>query len=140
MFSTIDGENVKEITTKSLDENLEYAYSIGVYDHKALLIDAEKNIIGIPVTFFNGIDNCNRYYLFSYSEENGFEEIGKIETYDVNYYFQFTRAMYIEDMLYTFSEGRIVSAKLSDMKIISSLDLLPPVVDENTLEREYMED
>ena len=126
MFSITDGEDVKEITSKSLGDDLQWAYSVGVYDHKALLIDPEKNIIGIPVQFFDGIDNCNRYYVFKYSDEKGFEEVGKIETFDMKGYFQFNRGMYIDDVVYAFAYGRIVSAKLSDMSIISTIELLSP--------------
>lgn len=126
MFSKGSNDEVKEITTLSLGDDLRYATSIGIYNHKALLIDAEKNVIGIPVCFYDGIDYCNRYYLFKYTDSKGFEEIGHIETHDFNDRYAFSRGMYIGDKLYMFTPARIVCASIEDMKMISSIDLETP--------------
>jgi len=126
MFNTTDGENVSEITSISLGDDLQAAWSPALNDHKSLLIDAEKNIIGIPVSFYDGIDQCDRYYLVTYTDAGGFKIIGNVETHNIDGIYQFTRGMYIGDVVYAFSQGRIVSAKISDMTKISALDLVAP--------------
>ncbi len=126
MFKTDDSKNVSEITSLKLGDDLQGAYSPGLYNHKSLLINAEKNIIGIPVSFFDGIDQCNRYYLISYSEANGFKIIGKLETHDAAGIYSFSSGMYIGDVVYAFSGGRIISAKVSDMSVISTLEVVDP--------------
>lgn len=126
MFSKDDNGDVKEIVSKSLGTDLKNADSTGIYDHKALLIDETKNIIGIPVTFYDGIDTCNRYYLYKYTDADGFVEIGKVETHDLVGAYSFIRGMYIGDKVYIFSQERIICAGISDAKVISSIDLVTP--------------
>jgi len=126
MFNTTNGEDVSEITSLKLGDDLQYAYSEALYNHKSLLIDPVKNLIGIPVSFYDGIDQCDRFYLISYTDADGFKIIGNIETHNIDGAYQFTRGMYINDVVYAFSQGRIVSASAVDMKKISSLDLIVP--------------
>lgn len=124
MFAKDDKGTVKELVSKPLGTDLQDAYSQAIEDHKALLIDEKKNIIGIPVNFYDGIDFCNRYYLFKYTEADGFVEIGHVEAHKSNSHLSFIRGMYIGDKVYLFSYDAIISAGLNDAKIISSLQLL----------------
>lgn len=126
MFSKDDKGKVKEIISKPLGKDLQDADSEAIYDHKALLIDDEKNIIGIPVSFFDGVDFCNRYYLFKYTDADGFVEIGHVEAHKSSPSFDFIRGMYIGDKVYLFSYDAIISAGLKDAKIISSVQLFTP--------------
>ena len=66
MFDISDKKNVKEEHKYTLKD----VYSTDVeWDYKAALIDVEKNIIGFPA----GGENRQMYYLFSYTEEKGFQ-------------------------------------------------------------------
>ena len=124
MFAKDDKGNVKEIVSKPLGSDLQGAYSQAINDHKALLIDEKKNIIGIPVNFYDGVDYCYRYYLFKYTDADGFVEIGHVEAHQSSEQFPFIRGMYIGDKVYVFSDASIICAGINDAKIISSLQLL----------------
>ena len=126
MFAKDDKGNVKEIVSKPLGSDLQGAYSQAINDHKALLIDEKKNIIGIPVSFYDGVDFCNRYYLFKYTDADGFVEIGHVEAHKSSNSCEFIRGMYIGDKVYLFSYDAIISAGLNDAKIISSVQLFTP--------------
>lgn len=123
MFNTDELNNVNEISKIVLGDELQYATSSALSNHKSLLIDGGKNIIGVPVSYYDKIDTCNQYILFSYNATDGFVKIGAIETHDVYYNNEFSRGMYIGDVVYAFSQGRIISASISDMSIISTLVL-----------------
>ncbi len=63
MFDTSDKAAVTVKNTLNLAEN---SYSSALYDHTALLISPERNIIGFCTN--------DSYLMFSYSDENGFEK------------------------------------------------------------------
>ncbi len=63
MFDTSDKANVTVKNTLNLAED---SYTCALYDHTALLISPERNIIGFCTN--------ESYLLFSYSDENGFEK------------------------------------------------------------------
>lgn len=100
MFNVADKTNVSEITVYKLDNN--YAYSEALSNHKAILIDPEKNIIGIPASSFS--DKCyNTFKLFTF-ENNAFKELASIplqESGSLNC----TRGIYIGDYLYVFTQS-----------------------------------
>jgi len=62
MFDTSDPYN---ITEKHTFEVRYHNYSAALYNHKAMLIDAEKNLIGFSIS-------GNEYAVFGYSDEEGF--------------------------------------------------------------------
>lgn len=63
MFDTSDKTNVTEITTRIFADNS--SNSAAEFDHKAIFIDEEKGIIGIPYSNYEyGADSNNSYYAF----------------------------------------------------------------------------
>lgn len=78
MFDVTDPANVKELRTKVIadfSDNSNYA-SPALYNHKAVLVDLEKNLIGCNLTgylYANGIDTQNNAYaVYGYDDEKGF--------------------------------------------------------------------
>lgn len=104
MFSISNPYDVQELDKYLLGKNAEtgeYLYSEALYNHKALLISPQRNLLGIPINEDAQWDeeamdwqNQYSYRLFTY-EENGFQEI-----------FSFVsdcdgiRGVYIGDILY----------------------------------------
>lgn len=118
MFDVTDKTNVTEISTFIFaDEN---SYSMAEHDHKAIFVDVERKIIGIPYIICNsdnfGGDALQEYYhLFKYDEENKtFTSLKRLEMSeydleqitpnDVN-----TRGLYIDDFFYIVSADEIYS-------------------------------
>lgn len=114
MFDITDMTEVKEKDTYVLDN----VYSTDVsYDYKAALVDAGKNLIGFPGYESGG----QKYYLFSYSAEDGFkclldEEIngsGMVAA----------RGIYIGDVLYIVQGNIVESYSLSNYSKIDDIIL-----------------
>lgn len=100
MFDISDKKNVKEEHKYTLKD----VYSTDVeWDYKAALIDVEKNIIGFPA----GEENRQMYYLFSYTEEKGFQCNMKEKVYRSDALS--TRGIYIKDRLYVI-HGNVLKA------------------------------
>lgn len=100
MFDISDKKNVKEEHKYTLKD----VYSTDVeWDYKAALIDVEKNIIGFPA----GGENRQMYYLFSYTEEKGFQCNMKEKIYGSDELA--TRGIYIKDRLYVI-HGNVLKA------------------------------
>ncbi|MGN1267853.1 MAG: beta-propeller domain-containing protein [Dorea sp.] len=107
MFDISDKTDVKEEATYVLKN----VYSTDVsYDYKAALIDVEKNIIG----FVGYPEGDQKYYLFSYDEQNGFtcnmeEELNGNAS-------RSARGLYIGDTLYVVQGNVIESYSLVSFK------------------------
>lgn len=100
MFDISDKKNVKEEHKYTLKD----VYSTDVeWEYKAALIDVEKNIIGFPA----GGENRQMYYLFSYTEEKGFQCNMKEKIYGSDALS--TRGIYIKDRLYVI-HGNVLKA------------------------------
>lgn len=88
MFDVSDPSNVKEVATKVIvdfnsgDSDYSRANCNAMYDHKKVLIDVEKNMIGFQVekideNYINGYfqrNDRNNYVVYGYDTENGFYE------------------------------------------------------------------
>ncbi len=120
MFDVSDNGDLKEngivvLNTETMGRS--YVYSEAVYDHKQLLIDAEKNIIGFPVI----TDAYSYYFMFKY--ENGeFKQIGYINNSNTSNLY-FNRAVYIGEYVYMFSSESAVSASINDMTKVDEIFL-----------------
>lgn len=119
MFDVSDPADVKEVHKMVLDKFSSTAVS---YNHKAALIDTEKNIIGIPA---RGYDNgeYNVYLVFGYDKETGFYQ--KLSEgyalswenekyYEAGFKYMFIssdcRGVYIGDVLYLINPAYEVRA------------------------------
>lgn len=92
--------------------------SAALTDKEAVLIDRESGIIGVPAYSHNEFGTQNSYYVFTYDEAAGFVQKGVIEYVDVDDSMIFLRGSTSGDTLYIMSLGRVISARLDDMKII----------------------
>lgn len=113
-------------------------------DHRAFLLDKRNNILVLPVTEITKIPvKDSRYgdsysrgmwngaYVFEVSPESGFTLKGKTthsEESETGYYYMRTgrvkRSLFMDDVLYTISDEKIVASSLNDPdKIISGVEL-----------------
>ena len=98
MFDISDNTDVKEVQ-KYVMKNV-YRADV-MYDYRAALIDVKKNIIGFSANEGDG----EKYYVFSYDADNGFECLMN-ETVNGNGY-QTARGVYIDTNLYVV-KGNII--------------------------------
>lgn len=102
-------------------EDIGEAYSKALTDRRAVLIGS--GMIGIPAFSYSEFGVNNNYYVFTYDDEAGFALKGKIEYVELDDSAVFERAVASGDMLYIFSEKKIVSVQQSDFKVAGSVDL-----------------
>lgn len=115
MFDVSDPSNVSEINKLIISD---LYYSEASYNHKAILIDSEKNIIAFPAD--------GKYLIYSYSEM-GFQAKAVISLTqnekDYYYGYQNMRGLYIGDYLYVISDSSISSYSMLTYKFHDMLDL-----------------
>lgn len=94
-----------------------------------ILLDSGRGLIGIPASDKGDFGARNLYYLFTYTPEKGFAEVGGglLEYNDIGpgAAFQYAVAEGGADdgIIYMFSPTRVVAARLSDLKVISTVNL-----------------
>jgi len=126
------------LSEKSNDGSFNYSYSEAVYNHKALLISADKGILAFPVSKFSykeeTINNVLTYtysyqseYLvffidFSKSAKEIISEPIRIAHQVRQFDSAIDRGVYINNVIYTLSFGQIVSYDLSTNQILESLE------------------
>jgi len=123
MFDISDPTDVKEINKKVLKGD---NYVEALDNHKAVLIDPEKNIVGFSIESYYDINEYKHYYLFSYDEQNGFQEDLKHifnVPYNVYYDWTYARGVYIGNYLYVLCQNIGISQyTLDGYKLINTLD------------------
>ena len=119
--------------------------SLATSDHKAFLFDRNKNLLVIPITVaelaegqpknMQGDFVFQGAYVYDISLNKGFSLRGKITHFDDDqefkksgYYFrggkdEIRRSLYIDEILYTISQGRIQLNSLEDLETIKKLDI-----------------
>lgn len=115
MYSTENGLAINGIV---FGNNGAEINSAALTDRRAVLIDRDNGIIGVPAYCHNEFGTQNSYYVFVYDESAGFMQKGIIEYVDVDDSMIFMRGSISDDTLYIMSMGRVISARLSDMKVI----------------------
>ena len=106
MFNTTNPADVTEITTLKLDGN----WSAAQYNHKAILILPDKNIIAFPM------DNC--YAIYSYGS-GGFTERAEMDMGDL--WTDNVRGVQIGDMFYVCASNGVGVYSLSDFITVASV-------------------
>ncbi len=91
-----------------------------------MLVDKDKGIIGLPINFYDGIDICNKYYVFELNEEGLKQSDVLIETHDVNKLYSFERAIIKDADLFAFSQGRIVGVNFNTPTEFRTVNLIEP--------------
>lgn len=97
-------------------------FSKALTDRRAVLVDKDNRLIGIPAYSHNEFGTKNSYFVFSCGEDGSFTQKGVIEYLDVDDSMAFRRGSVNGDTLYVVSSGRIISARLSDLKIIGTYE------------------
>ena len=150
LFDVSDVNNPIQISSTVIGDSR--ATSAILTNHKALLFSKEKELIAIPVNNYsedfeinNSSDSYSSiinsytsyrknyisegYWVYNINLKDGFTLKGKIthnptsSKYSYSTNSKLLRGLYIEDKLYTVSEDLIQVNNLSDLDIISSLDL-----------------
>lgn len=116
-----NAENGLALSTIDFAEGLADVNSDALYDRRAILIDKDSGMIGVPVYSHNEFGTKNQYYVFNYGEE-GFSLRGTIEYNDLDDSMIFERAEIKDGILYIVGGTRIISVQLSDLKVISSAE------------------
>ncbi|MBP0990661.1 MAG: beta-propeller domain-containing protein [Oscillospiraceae bacterium] len=107
MFDVSDPENVIEKHKYVLNNEW---YSEALYNHKAVLISAEKNLIGFSTE--------SRYLIFSYDKELGFKAVAEI---DLSGSYDSARGLYIDDYFYVVDQKGILAISLGELKETSKV-------------------
>ena len=108
MFDTSDSKDVTVADTALLDES----WSIALYNHKACLISAEKDLICFPAG--------SSFYVYGYTAEEGFVRRGCIDL-EINSYD--ARALYIGSCLYIADTQAVYVLDLGSMQTVAELSL-----------------
>lgn len=122
MFDTSDPYHIQEIDKTVLPNSY---YSTAQYNHKALLIQPERNLIGFYLHSYDEetFRQTCEYVIYSYTEGTGFQEQCRVDiqtdpilsdTQDsFAYYSDQVRGIYIGDFLYLINGNRICSYSLN---------------------------
>lgn len=123
MFDIQNKEDVKEKYKLVIGD--QYSWSESSYNHKAILVSKDKNIIGFPIN--------NDYVAYRFIDNVGFEKIGEIKfSYDEEYYFYGSvRGLYINDYLYASNQFKLISLNLSTLESGDTLDLDKKIINED---------
>lgn len=106
MFDTTDPANVTEKHTKKLDSG----YSIALYNHKAILLSPDKNLIAFPVD--------NGYDIYGYSDEQGFYKRAAISSVEWS---GDSRGLYIGDYGYIIDNSAISVLDMMSFKLLNKI-------------------
>ena len=141
LFDVEDVSNPVALDTYEFEAPNEYywMYSSSLYEHKAFLFDKAKNLLVLPVS----TDYIESAYVFTITSSNiklrgiishldtplGEDNISTIEPYESSYWkgdyrYSITRSLYIEDVIYTFSDAMIQMNDMSTLNEINSLNLI----------------
>lgn len=108
MFDVSDPAELKEVTRLPLEK---YNYSEALYEHRAVLIDTQENMIGFEAEGSDRGEYWKDYLLFSYKyEEDAFVQTLKINTRRTAEDYCRTRGTFIGDTFYLLFEDGAVRA------------------------------
>ena len=110
-LSMFDVSNPYDVTEKHqlvLEEN----YSTALYNHKAILVAKEKDLIAFPVD--------KGYKVFGYDEMTGFINVGEIET---DNWCGDSRGVYIDDYFYVCSDKQIYILDMNNFALAKELTI-----------------
>jgi uncharacterized secreted protein with C-terminal beta-propeller domain len=145
LFDVSDPENPREISSYVIGDRGTNSYALD--DHRAFLFSRSKNLLVIPISlaeineeqypdgvppYAYGEHTWDGAYVFNISTEGGLTLKGRITHSDENtqpwWYWDYSpnsvkRSLYIENVLYTISDGMIKMNDLADLHAINSIEL-----------------
>jgi len=109
MFDTTDKTNVKEVTTAKVDAS----WTVVGSNHKAILVDAEKNLIAFPAD--------SNYYIYRYTDK-GFELAARVNmTADLSSWN--LRGLFIGAYFYVLGDSGVTVISLTDFTVLATVKL-----------------
>ncbi|MCX9013504.1 MAG: beta-propeller domain-containing protein [Candidatus Methanoperedens sp.] len=139
LFDVSDVASPKQVDTYEI--GMPGTDSEALRDHRAFLFNKNKNVLVIPVREVKGEQVADRYgyrqriwqgaYVFGLTPETGFELKGKVshlDDYEESQYYWISpyavrRSLYMDDVLYTISERKLMMNSLEDIAGINSIEL-----------------
>lgn len=127
MFDTSDKTNVTELATRIFTDN--DAYSIAESDHKAIFVDIEKNIVGIPYQTYTDNGTQGYYAIFRY--DNELKDFALCQRICVDDYYEYSylntgdyiRGLYIGDYFYVVTPKEIYSFDYKTFEPINTVEI-----------------
>ncbi|MDD2575293.1 MAG: beta-propeller domain-containing protein [Acholeplasmataceae bacterium] len=117
----------------SKDNVYSYSSSEALYNPKAILVDSEKQIFAFAIStytysYINYDYNSSyqsEYLIFKidFTKEEIISEPYRIEHGSAEYYFNVDRGVYIDNLVYTFSEYEMISVNYETGEIIQTIPL-----------------
>lgn len=109
MFDIEDINNVKEIHKTIVGDST--SWTEASYNHKAILVSKDKNIIGFPLN--------DKYVLYTFNDGSGFNLLSEININEKSYYnfYSNSRGLYIDDYVYVINNNIIGSFNLNTQEI-----------------------
>lgn len=108
MFDTSDPYNVTEKHTLELKDD----FSAAEYNHKAILVAPQKDIIAFPVK--------NSYEVYGYSDEAGFLQKARIDLEDWS---GNARGLYIDGYFYIVNSNKLFVCNLDDFTLVLNREI-----------------
>jgi uncharacterized secreted protein with C-terminal beta-propeller domain len=135
----IDGSNVKisvyDVSNVTAPKNItEYKIdgywsdTLALTEHKAFLFDKAKELLAIPVTVYYQDPHLEYLpwwgvYVFKINLEEGIALRGNVTHQENDAYYFITRALYIENVLYTVSNIKVQMNSLENLQLIGEVKL-----------------
>lgn len=136
MFDVSDLENPKEVFVKTLGEG--YSYSNVTSDHKLLMYDKERNLMGFPINMKTQNGKYQDSIIILEIDLEGKEfKIHSQYTVD-NFTYYIRKVIYIEDTLYILCGNEILAFDINTLDNIGRLDL--PYENRNPIAEPYETD
>ena len=138
LFNVADVSNPKVVDDYVIGDSS--THSEALHNHKAFFFDKTRNILSIPISadaksledvtsskmFAPDYNRWSGFYVFDLDKTKGFEEKGTITHSDNNwrhYGIDNARTFYIDDVLYTASQGYLKMNSFEDLDEINSIKL-----------------
>ncbi|MEM3382724.1 MAG: beta-propeller domain-containing protein [Nitrososphaerales archaeon] len=101
-----------------------------INEHKAFFFDKKRQLLALPVSIFYVSDGLDRKwqgaFIFDLSIDQGFILKGSIthQTDGFEYDLQVRRILYIDEAIYTISDGKVKINNIGDLSMIKAINLL----------------
>lgn len=121
MFDVSDLNSPKEVFSKTLGKG--YSYSEVIYNHKLLMYDKQRNLIGFPINMREKNGRIeNSIILLNIDLENKEFKLHSQYTLE-NYNYYLRKVIYIENTVYILCDTKILAFDLDTQENVASLDL-----------------
>lgn len=117
---TLFDSALNELSSLDINGNISGIFTNRILNKNKILIDPQKGIIGIP-TVKNGDYGIKNYYNIFTVSENTIQKKCVLDYSEISETLAFNRAVIDGNILYVFSNSRIVSYNLDELKVIDTI-------------------